>query len=162
MKITSLCLSLALVLVGSGFTSAEVVRPVPNFAFPPVDGQSRSLKSFAGQPMILLLADSPKNSDFRIELKEMQKSFDRLAIRKTVVAAAFKNPNSGEILSDIPVIMLPEGPRVCDTLQLKGTFAIALIGPDGNLDYLTNKILNINRILEVMQNSYEMQKAAHR
>jgi len=160
MKITTL--SLALTLASSGLTFAEVVRPVPNFAFPSVDGHARSLKNFAGQPLILLLADSPKSSDFRAQLKEMQKSFDRLAIRNTVVAAAFKNTDSGEIRSDIPVITLPEGPRVCEALQLKGKFAIALIGPDGNLDYVTHKILNINRILEVMQNSYEMQKAAHR
>ncbi len=160
MKPTSLLL--ALMLLSAGLSFAEVVRPVPPIAFPPVDGQARSLKSFAGQPVILLLADSAKRGDFRTQLKEMQKSFDRLAIRKTVVAAAFKNPEPGDIHSDIPVITLPEGARVCEALKLKGKFSIALIGPDGNLDYITDKILNINRILEVMQNSYEMQKAAHR
>ena len=47
-------------------------------------------------------------------------------------------------------------------LHLKGDFAIVLVGPDGNIDYQTGKVLNMNRILEVMQNSYEIQKAAQR
>jgi len=155
-------LALAFCIVSSTLTSAGVVRPAPQVAFPPVDGHARTLKSFLGQPMIVLLADSPKRGDFRTQLKEMEKSFDRLAIRKTVVAAAFKNQGSDEIYSNIPVINLPDGAKVCDAFALKGKFAVALIGPDGNLDYITNNILNINRILEVMQNSYEVQKAAHR
>ena len=155
-------LALAFCIVSSTLTSAGVVRPAPQVAFPPVDGHARTLKSFLGQPMIVLLADSPKRGDFRTQLKEMEKSFDRLAIRKTVVAAAFKSQGADEIYSNIPVINLPEGAKVCDAFALKGNFAVALIGPDGNLDYITNNILNINRILEVMQNSYEIQKAAHR
>jgi uncharacterized protein YccT (UPF0319 family) len=144
------------------FVTAEVIRPAPPVAFPPVDGHARTLKSFLGQPLIVLLADSPKRGDFRTQLKEMEKAFDRLAIRKTVVAAAFKNQDSTEIASNIPVISLPDGAGVCEAFAMKGKFAIALIGPDGNLDYVTNNILNINRILEVMQNSYAIQKAAHR
>jgi hypothetical protein len=160
MRITPLILSLGLFTGGAAF--AEVVRPAPLVAFPSVDGRQRTLKSFAGQPVIVLLADSPKRGDFRDQLKEMEKSFDRLAVRKTVVAAAFKKGDSGEIRSDVPVVTLPEGASVCSAFQMKGKFSIALIGPDGNLDYITDKVLNINRILEVMQNSYEVQKAAHR
>lgn len=160
MKIPSLAFAVGLLACGS--TIAGVVRPAPQFALPSVDGHARTLKSFLGQPVIVLLADSPKRGDFRTQLKEMEKSFDRLAIRKTVVAAAFRNQDSGEIASDIPVLTLPEGAKVCDAFQMKGKFAVALIGPDGNLDYLTNNVLNINRILEVMQNSYEVQKAARR
>ena len=160
MRIATLAFSLG-IIAGSTAVS-EVVRPAPQVAFPAVDGRARTLKSFAGQPMIVLLADSPKRGDFRTQLKEMEKSFDRLAVRKTVVAAAFKKAESGEIHSDIPVLTLPDGANVCAAFQMKGKFSIALIGPDGNLDYVTDNVLNINRILEVMQNSYEIQKAAHR
>lgn len=155
-------LFLPLLALGASMTIAEVIRPAPTVSFPAVEGRQRNIKSYAGQPMIILLADSPKRSDFRIQLKEMEKSFDRLSIQKTVIAAAFKNQTSGEILSNLPVITLPDGAQACEAFQLKGKFAIALIGPDGNLDYITNNVLNINRILEVMQNSYEVQKAAHR
>ena len=111
--------------------------------------------------MIVLLADSANRSDFREQLKEMERSFDRLAIRKTVIAAAFQK-DEGEIRSNMPVVILPDGARVCAAFPLKGKFSIALIGPDGNLDYITDKVLNTNRILEVLQNSFEIQKAAHR
>ena len=160
MKIATLAFTLG-VICGS-VAMAEVVRPAPQVAFPPADGHARTLKSFKGQPMIVLLADSAKRGDFRTQLKEMEKSFDRLSVRKTVIAAAFKKEDSGEIRSNIPVITLPNGANACEAFQLKGNFAIALIGPDGNLDSITNNILNINRILEVMQNSFEIQKAAHR
>jgi uncharacterized protein YccT (UPF0319 family) len=154
--------ALAFLLLTCTVSMAGVVRPAPQIAFPSVDGNARTLKSFRGQPIIVLLADSPKRGDFRTQLKEMEKSFDRLAIRKTLVVAAFRKQDSGEITSNIPVLTLPDGPGACDAFQMKGKFAIAIVGPDGNLDYLTNNILNINRILEVMQNSYEIQKAAHR
>ena len=53
-------------------------------------------------------------------------------------------------------------PSASATAAIPGKFSIALIGPDGNLDYLTDKVLNINRVLEVTQNTFEIQKAAHR
>ena len=157
----SLPLFLALAIVSGSIASANVVRPAPQVAFPPLEGKARTMKSFTGQPMIVLLADSPDRKAFRTQLKEMEKSYDRLSIRKTIVAAAFQK-EAGEIRSNIPVITLPEGERACAAFSMKGNFAIALIGPDGNLDYVTDKILNINRILEVMQNSFEVQRAAHR
>lgn len=154
-------LALALFLATTGLLLANVVRPAPNVAFPSIDGKARSLRNFEGQPMIVLLADSPSRGDFREQLKEMERSFDRLAIRKTVIAAAFQK-NDGEIRTNMPVVTLPEGEKVCAAFPLKGKFSIALIGPDGNVDYITDKVLNTNRILEVMQNSFEIQKAAHR
>lgn len=141
---------------------AEVVRPAPQVEFPSATGKPLTSKSFLGQPLIILLADSPSRGAFKEQLKEMQKSYDRLAVRKTVVAAAFLKGDSAEIRSDIPVVVLPNGERACSAFHLKGKFSIALIGPDGNLDYQTDKVLNINRILEVMQNSYEIQKSTHR
>lgn len=141
---------------------AEVVRPAPQVEFPSATGKTLTSKSFLGQPLIVLLADSPSRGAFREQLKELQKSYDRLAVRKTVVAAAFVKESGAEIRSDIPVAVLPNGESACGAFQLKGKFSIVLIGPDGNLDYQTDKILNINRILEVMQNSYEVQKSMHR
>jgi uncharacterized protein YccT (UPF0319 family) len=160
MKFTTLLFSIS--VLTTSVVVAEVIRPAPVVSFPAIDGHQRTIKSYLGQPMIILLADSPKRGDFRTQLKEMEKSFDRLSIQRTVIAAAFRNPNPGEIQSNIPVITLPDGAQACEAFQFKGKFAIALIGPDGNLDYITNNVLNINRILEVMQNSYEVQKAAHR
>ncbi len=125
-------------------------------------GKPRTLASFKGQPLILLLADSPKRRAFKAQLKELESSFDRLAIRGTLVAAGFKGGDPSAVRTNVPLVHLPEGPSACAAFRLKGDFAIVLVGPDGNIDYQTEKVLNMNRILEVMQNSYEVQKAAQR
>ena len=152
-------------LMGAAFCSigrADVVRPAPQFSFTTASGQTQTLKGLKGQPVLLLLADSPKRGDFRTQLRELETAMDRLAIRKTLIVAAFKKEDGGEIRSNIPVTVLPDGAQVCEAYGLKTKFAIALIGPDGNLDYQTERVLNINRVLEVMQNTYEVQKAARR
>jgi hypothetical protein len=155
-------LALTALLAATPHARAEVVRPAPTIAFPADGGKPKTLASFKGQPLILLLADSPNRGSFKTQLRELEGSFDRLAIRGTVVAAGFKGGDTGAVRSNVPLVLLPEGAAACAAFQLKGTFAIVLIGPDGNIDYQTGKVLNMNRILEVMQNSYEIQKAAQR
>ena len=157
-----LLLSLSAFLAATPQGTAEVVRPAPGIAFPADGGTPRTLASFKGQPLILLLADSPNRAAFKAQLKELAGSFDRLAIRSTVVAAGFKGGDTSVVRSNVPLVLLPEGAAACAAFQLKGEFAIVLVGPDGNIDYQTGKVLNMNRILEVMQNSYEIQKAAQR
>jgi hypothetical protein len=140
----------------------EVVRPAPAIAFPPEGGKQRTLASFKGQPLILLLAEAPSRGSFKAQLKELQTSFDRLAVRGAIVAAAFQGGDPATVRTNIPLVLLPDGPAACSAFQLKGGFAVVLIGPDGNIDYQTRKVLNMNRILEVMQNSYEVQKSIRR
>ena len=157
-----LLLALAALLEAAPRGIAEVVRPAPSVAFPANGGKPRTLASFKGQPLILLLADSPSRGSFKAQLKELEGSFDRLAIRSTVVAAGFKAGDPGTVRTNVPLVLLPEGAAACAAFQLKGEFAIVLVGPDGNIDYQTGQVLNMNRILEVMQNSYEIQKATRR
>jgi hypothetical protein len=141
---------------------AEVVRPAPELAFPAYGGKTRSLASFKGQPVIILLADSHSRGSFKAQLRELDASFDRLAIRGTVIAAGFKKGNPEVANTNIPLILLPDGAAACAAFRTKNEFTIVLVGPDGNVDYQTSKVLNINRILEVMQNNYEIQKAARK
>jgi hypothetical protein len=159
---TLLLLALPALLAGGLTGLGEVVRPAPPIAFPIDGGKPRTLASFKGQPLILLLADSPNRGAFRTQLKELEGSFDRLAVRGTIVAAAFRGGDQSSVRTNVPLVHLPQGPSACSAFQLKGDFAIVLVGPDGNIDYQTGKVLNMNRILEVMQNSYEVQKAAQR
>ncbi len=154
-----LLLGLATLLAPPRRGAAEVVRPAPGIAFPAETGKPRTLHSFKGQPLILLLADSPNRSAFKAQLKELAGAFDRLAVRSALVAAGFKAGDPSTVRTNVPLVLLPDGAAACAAFQLKGDFAIVLVGPDGNIDYQTGKVLNINRILEVMQNSYEIQKA---
>jgi hypothetical protein len=143
-------------------SQANVPRPAPDLPFLEQAGKTKRLSSFRGQPLILLLADSPKRGSFRAQLKALEDAFDRLANRGTVVAVGFKNGAADPVRSNVPLVSLPEGAAACNAFELREDFAIVLIGPDGNVDYRTGKVLNINRILEVMQNSLEVQKSSVR
>ena len=58
--------------------------------------------------------------------------------------------------SDVPFIVLPDPETIADEYQV-GDFGIAIIGPDGNLDYATDRVIPGQRILDVINNSYQVQ-----
>jgi hypothetical protein len=137
--------------------SAEVVRPAPDFTVGMLFNGNASLKSLRGRPVILLLAQSPSSSGFRSQVKELAMGFDRLATRNVLIFAAFKEPGPDLVQTNMPVIVLPNGAEVCRAYKLQGKSAIALIGPDGNLDYQTDKFVTSSRVRQVIGNSFELQ-----
>jgi hypothetical protein len=137
--------------------SADVVRPAPDFTVGMLFNGNASLKSLRGRPVILLLAQSPSSSGFRSQVKELAMGFDRLATRNVLIFAAFKDSGPDLVQTNMPVIVLPNGPEVCRAYNLQGKSAIALIGPDGNLDYQTDKFVTSSRVRQVIGNSYEFQ-----
>jgi hypothetical protein len=157
-----LLLALPALLAGGPLGQGEVVRPAPSIAFPMDGGKPRTLASFKGQPLILLLADSPNRGAFKDATQGTGGLFRPACRPRNVVAAGFRGAIQSSVRTNVPLVLLPQGPSACAAFQLKGEFAIVLVGPDGNIDYQTGKVLNMNRILEVMQNSYEVQKAAQR
>jgi hypothetical protein len=155
-------------LTGGLAVRAEVVRPAPDFWLGPLSntnsGSTETLKGQRGRPVIVLLARSPETGAFRSQMKEIASRFDRLSTRNVLVVAAFEEvPSkgfSGLVQSDVPVVVAPKGAEVCRQfgLQTLGSkSAIALIGPDGNLDYMTAKILTASRISQVIGNSFQFQ-----
>ena len=147
----AVCLALSMI------ASAEVVRQAPDFTVGPLLNSSASLKSLRGRPIILLMAQSPSISGFRSQVKELALGFDRLATRNVLIFAAFKEPGADLVQTNMPVIVLPHGVDVCRAYNLQGKSGIALIGPDGNLDYQTEKFLTASRVRQVIGNSYELQ-----
>ena len=137
--------------------SAEVVRQAPDFAVGPLLNGNASLKSLRGRPIILLMAQSPATSGFRSQVKELALGFDRLATKNVLIFAAFREPGPDLVQTNMPVIVLPHGSDVCRSYNLQGKSGIALIGPDGNLDYQTGKFLTASRVRQVIGNSYELQ-----
>lgn len=141
---------------------AEVVRPAPDFSLGQLaESGNATLKSQRGRPVILLLARSPETGSFRSQMKEIAARFDRLSTRNVLVVAAFEQMTErGDfplVKSDVPVVVVPRGAEVCRQFRLNTKSAIALIGPDGNLDYQTPKILNASKISQVIGNSFEFQ-----
>jgi hypothetical protein len=143
---------------------ADVVRPAPNFTWIDDAGKPRDLKSFqgaSGQPTVLLIAPSPRDWTFRSQVGQLQKAYQRLAAQKLICFAAFTQ-KSGQIRSNIPFVTVPDGPRTAFLYEVSKGFSLAIIGPDGNLDYLATKVVPAQRILDIMDANAQVQTGFRR
>ena len=136
-----------------GSLQAEVVRPAPNVTWLDSTGKLKGLAAFKGQPIVILVAPSPLDRRFRAQVGQLQKMFERYAAQKVVFVAAFTQ-EAGRIKSNIPFAVAGDGPRVAFDYQTGEKFGIAIIGRDGNLDYVTGKVLPAQRIFDVIGNSF--------
>jgi hypothetical protein len=151
--LAALCLSAAL--------QAEVVREAPSFTWTDSTGSAKPLKNLRGQPVVLVIARSPREWSFRSQVGQLQKIYERFAAQKLLCVAAF----SGEqdlIRSNIPFLTVPDGPGTATTYEMPEGFAIAVIGADGNLDCFSTRVLPAQRIFDIIQNSYTNQKQLRR
>jgi hypothetical protein len=156
----SFCLVLFLAL-GAGVLRADVVRPSPEYRWVDSTGAHKSSKDFLGRPVVILVAKSPREWAFRSQIGQLQKMYGRLAAEKIVCVAAFSEA-PGVVRSNIPFVIAADGPRTAYDLQAEKGFAIAIIGKDGNLDYSGGKVLPVQRIYDILDNSYTVQKALRR
>jgi len=154
----SLILFLAL---AAGTLNADVVRPAPEFSWVDSTGARKSSKAFLGRPVVVLVANSPREWAFRSQVGQLQLMYERLAAEKIVCVAAFSQ-TPGVVRSNIPFVIAADGPRLAYDLQVEKGFAIAVIGKDGNLDYFGHKVLPVQRIYDIMGNSYVVQKSLRR
>ena len=151
--LAALCLALPL--------QAEVVREAPAFTWIDSTGSGKPLKSLRGQPVVLVIAKSPREWAFRSQVGQLQKIYARFAAEKLLCVAAF----SGEqdlIRSNIPFLTVPDGPGTAAAYDVPTGFAIAVIGADGNLDCFSTRVLPAQRIFDIIQNSYTNQKQLRR
>ena len=151
--LAALCLSAAL--------QAEVVREAPAFTWTDSTGSAKPLKNLHGQPVVLVIAKSPREWAFRSQVGQLQKIYARFAAEKLLCVAAF----SGEqdiIRSNIPFLTVPDGPGTAAAYEVPEGFAIAVIGADGNLDCFSTRVLPAQRIFDIIQNSYTNQKQLRR
>ncbi len=156
MKRSYLCL-LALILAAFAVTAqARVVRPAPDFAWVDYNGKAVSLSSLKGQAVVLIIAPSPRSWVFRSQVGQLQKAYQRFAAAKLVCFAAFTG-EGGTIRSNIPFVTVADGPRAAFLYEVASGFAIAIIGPDGNLDRLSTRVVPAQRILDTMNANYAVQ-----
>ncbi len=154
-------LALALVATAALGQAQEVVRPYPEFRWVDASGATKSSKEFRGRPMIILVADSPRQWAFRSQVGQLQLMYERLATQRVVCVAAF-SVAPGVIRSNIPFVNAADGPRLATDLGASRGFAIAVIGMDGNIDYISDRVTPVRRIYDVMRNSFLVQKALRR
>lgn len=148
-----------LALLAAGLVSAEarVVRPAPDFGWVDFTGKARDLKSLRGQAVVVIIAPSPRDWTFRSQVGQLQKAYQRFAAAKLVCFAAFTS-EGGVIKSNIPFVTIPDGPRAAFVYEISKGFAIAIIGPDGNMDYLSPKVVPAQRILDIMNANFQVQE----
>jgi peroxiredoxin len=153
--------AIALTLVLAVSASAEVVRKAPDFSWPGAGNKNRSLRSLRGQPVVVLIADSPRTGAFRKQVKWLEDNYTQLAAKGAVFVAAFRS-GDGPVKSDIPFIVANNGGSIASDYGVEGDFALAVVGRDGNLDYVTDKVRTGQRVRDLIINNYANQAATRK
>jgi peroxiredoxin len=131
----------------------EVVRPAPDFKL----SGGKSLKSFKGQPVVLVIAPSPQSKAFRNEIRSLEKSYQAFAARETVFVAAFTQSATGVIESNIPFATASNGAAVAASYGATEPISVAVIGIDGNVDLATHKIAPAYKVRDAILNNFQLQ-----
>ena len=110
---------------------------------------------------MLVFADSPQTGAFRKQLKVLPRAYSRFASRQAVFAAAFRE-GPGPIPSNVPFVLVNNGAAVAAAYGVTGKFGVAIIGKDGNVDYMADHVVPPERMNDVIQNAYPVQEEARR
>ena len=150
-------LSLFISAVFAGSVFGEVVRPAPNFTWGGINGSSKALSSLVDQPVILIIAPSPKSGVFKKQLKNIERLYRQYAGREVLIVAAFTR-EPGVVESDVPFLYATDPQTTAASYGLGvGKFEVAVIGPDRNIDLVTNNVVTGERIRDVIDNGYVRQ-----
>jgi hypothetical protein len=140
---------------------SNVPRPAPEFLWASVSGKVKRLKDVEGQPVVLIFATDPQQKEFKKQVKNITRFYKGLVERKALFFVAFTKETGVITGSDVPFVVLPDPLAAADAYRV-GDFGIAVIGPDGNLDYATDRIIPGIKIINVMDNSYAIQSQERR
>ena len=156
LSLVALAVFIAL-LCAPGTLRAEVVRPAPAFTC----AAGNSLKSFKGQPVILLIAPSPRSGAFRKQAKRIQAVYQQFAARNAVFVAVFTDTEAAgcPIPSNVPFTLVQDGAKVAAAYGFDGKFSLCVVGKDGNLDLITSKVVPASRLMDMIYNNAEQQTA---
>jgi hypothetical protein len=150
----------AVACIGNAVAASPVVRPAPDFSYTGAGGR-KTLRNLRNQPVVVVITASPDTKAFRKQAKALAPIYQEFASRGTVFVAAFSE-KEGQIPSDIPFVVAANGAAVANAYGHREDITIAVIGRDGNLDFITDKVVPAFRIREVIQNSYVVQQAARK
>lgn len=139
---------------------ATAVRPAPNFG---VEGVAKggSLRSFRGQSVVLIIARSARDALFTRQVHRLKEMYSQFSTERVIFVAALEN-GPAEVRSDIPFVIAANPSQVAADYGVAGRFAIAVIGIDGNLDMITTKVINAERVRDVIFNNFDTQQEARK
>ncbi len=156
-----LCRLALLVCLGCAAFGA-VVNPAPDFSWDSAGGKVSTLKGLRGSCVLLLVARSPKDKAFVEQVRRMKPLYQEFAARKVVCAAAFFEDAGARIPSDIPFLVVGNGPQLIADYGVKDHFNVIAIGPDGNIDLQTGNVLPASRLRDMAINTFGVQSDERR
>jgi hypothetical protein len=136
---------------------ANVVRPAPDFRL--ADVQGANLHGYRGQTVVLLVTRSARDKYFRAEVERLKSLYAEFSNEKVLFVAAIEN-GPQEVRSDIPFVIAANPAQVAANYGVNGRFGIAVIGVDGNLDLITDRLIAPERVRDTVFNNYESQNLA--
>jgi peroxiredoxin len=153
-----LCAVLALAFCTAAH--AQVVRPAPDFAISGV-AQGTSLKSFRGQAVVLVVTQRSRGKEFRAMLSRLHDVYSEFSNEKVIFVAAIEDGGT-EVPCDIPFLLASDPAQVAADYGVTGRFAVAVIGTDGNLDFITQRLVAAERVRDMVFDNYESQSASRK
>ena len=148
------------VLAHSEAMPSSIVAPAPDF-FWRQGGKIEHLSSLRGKPVLLIIAPSPKTHALRSQLGELKDLYEKLAAQGMIACVAFTQ-EEGRVPSNVPFVVVLDGPATAAAYNVRKGFAVAVIGADGNLDCLSTRPLPGQRIHDLIDASYTTQSLLRR
>ena len=169
MAVATICLSAATVLTASAAPKTKpaaatkpttTVRTIPDFTWIGAGGKTYPGKNFRGQPVVILIATSPEEGDLRKQARRIEDKYLDFAAKKTVFVAAFTG-TVGRVPSDVPFVIAQNGAAVAANFGVQGKgIAVIVLGPDGNVDMTSTQVEGAQRILDIINNTFQTQAAS--
>jgi hypothetical protein len=135
--------------------AAQVIHPAPDVAV--VNSRVHSLRAFRPQPVVIIMADSAKNKLYKKQIAVLHRGFQRFAARQTIFIMALQDGT--DVQSNVPFVTAANPEAVAKAYGVKG-FGVAIVGVDGNLDYVTGKTVTPERMVDVIQNGATVQEGS--
>jgi hypothetical protein len=158
MRRSVLCALLALAFCS--VAHAQVVRPAPDFAISGV-AKGTSLKSFRGQAVVLVVTQRSRGKEFRAMLNRLHDIYSEFSSEKVIFVAAIEDGGT-EVPCDIPFVLASDPAQVAADYGVNGRFGVAVIGTDGNLDFITGQLVAAERVRDMVFNNFESQTASRK
>ncbi len=138
----------------------NVVHPAPDFAWIGAGGKAYPAKNFRGQPVVILVAPSPEAGALRKQAARIEDLYLDFSAKKTIFVAAF-TAQTGRVASNVPYAVAANGASVAAAYGVNPSeFSVIVLSPDGNVDMVINKVEGAQRLLDIINNSFQPQAAA--
>ncbi len=161
-----LCLSVATVAAAHAApkkdkpAASNTARVAPDFTWVGAGGKAYPGKNFRGQPVVIFVAVSPDAGDLRKQAKRIEDKYLDFAAKKTIFVAAFTG-TAGRVESNVPFVIAQNGASVAAIYGVQGKgIAVIVLGPDGNVDFTSTQVEGAQRILDIINNTFQAQAAA--